>query len=352
MGAAESTPQVDFDSMDLYAVLGVSEEATSEEIKRAYRKKALVHHPDKNQDDVEGATKRFNRVLEAYETLSDNNKRSAYNYTRAFEVDPDPEPPFKAPPASFGPPGSWNEDAPDQMGSTQTWYEWLFGSQGSTGYSKSRFHPQTYAAANPSQGPGINMEDIVAFIHSLPVLDFSTDDHSEASAFKIVENFFMCLAHDERMWHTNNVHRNRRAYPRFGCGHSIWSKDDWDFSGDASSPEEVEQFYAFWTTFRTLKSFEWVKLYTCGPHPSPGLERLCRKENRPYQEEARAAYNDAIQTIAKAFKDADPRYHLHLAINRRRQTAQAQASARKTQQATRNKKKQKQKRKNKNTTTW
>ncbi|KAJ7758812.1 heat shock protein DnaJ domain-containing protein [Mycena maculata] len=89
--------------MDLYAILEVPEDATSEEIKRAHRKKALEHHPDKNQDDTEGATRRFNRVLEAYETLSDSNKRSEYNYTRQFHFEPEPAP------EAFSPPGSWGE---------------------------------------------------------------------------------------------------------------------------------------------------------------------------------------------------------------------------------------------------
>ena len=62
-----------------YEVLGVEKTATDEEIKKAYRKLAAEHHPDKNPDDVAGATQRFREITAAYETLSDPGKRSRYD---------------------------------------------------------------------------------------------------------------------------------------------------------------------------------------------------------------------------------------------------------------------------------
>ena len=53
-----------------YEVLGVAQGATGEEIKKAYRKLAIVHHPDKNPGDEEAA-ERFKEIQEAHETLSD-----------------------------------------------------------------------------------------------------------------------------------------------------------------------------------------------------------------------------------------------------------------------------------------
>ncbi|KAJ7113095.1 hypothetical protein C8R44DRAFT_235385 [Mycena epipterygia] len=341
MGAAASSPQPDFDSMDLYAILEVSDTATSEEIK-----KALIHHPDKNQDDVEGSTKRFGRVLEAYETLSDDNKRSDYDYTRQFNFEPEPS---VKPAAPFAPPGSWNEEV-HEAAPKKSWTEWLFGSSRPTGYTRSAFIPETYAAANQDYGPGISLTHIFEFAQSLPRWGFSNDDHSEKSTFKIIENFFICLAHDERHWHTTNVH-DARAYPRFGCGHFVWTQDDWDLSDGSSPPLEVYQFYAFWGTFKTLKTFEWIRPYRCDPFPSPREERLCRKLNRPYQEEAKAAYNEMIQQIVQILKQQDPRYLMHLAI---RKASPSQPDTHESRRANRNRKKQKNKNKNKNKnkTTW
>ena len=63
---------------DYYEVLGVSKTATSDEIKKAYRKLALKHHPDRNKGNKE-AEERFKEAAEAYAILSDPQKRSQYD---------------------------------------------------------------------------------------------------------------------------------------------------------------------------------------------------------------------------------------------------------------------------------
>ncbi|MCA9252085.1 MAG: molecular chaperone DnaJ [Phycisphaerae bacterium] len=63
---------------DYYEVLSVTRTATAEEIKKAYRKCALKHHPDRNRDNPE-AEALFKEAAEAYEVLSDANKRSRYD---------------------------------------------------------------------------------------------------------------------------------------------------------------------------------------------------------------------------------------------------------------------------------
>jgi molecular chaperone DnaJ len=63
---------------DYYEVLGVSKSATEEEIKKAYRKKAIQYHPDKNPGDKE-AEEKFKEAAEAYEVLSNADKRARYD---------------------------------------------------------------------------------------------------------------------------------------------------------------------------------------------------------------------------------------------------------------------------------
>ncbi|MBS0615029.1 MAG: molecular chaperone DnaJ [Verrucomicrobia bacterium] len=63
---------------DYYNVLGVSRTATSDEIKKAYRKSAMQYHPDRNQGDA-AAEKKFKEISEAYEVLSDEKKRQIYD---------------------------------------------------------------------------------------------------------------------------------------------------------------------------------------------------------------------------------------------------------------------------------
>lgn len=64
---------------DYYDILGVSKNASADEIKKAYRKQALEWHPDRHKDEKEAAEKRFKEINEAYQVLSDTQKRTAYD---------------------------------------------------------------------------------------------------------------------------------------------------------------------------------------------------------------------------------------------------------------------------------
>jgi DnaJ family protein A protein 5 len=67
---------------DYYELLGVERQASEDEIKKAYRRKALELHPDRNYGDVENATKLFAEIQSAYEVLSDPQERAWYDSHR------------------------------------------------------------------------------------------------------------------------------------------------------------------------------------------------------------------------------------------------------------------------------
>ncbi len=63
---------------DYYEVLGINKGASASEIKKAYRKKAIEFHPDKNPDDKD-AEEKFKEAAEAYEVLSNADKKARYD---------------------------------------------------------------------------------------------------------------------------------------------------------------------------------------------------------------------------------------------------------------------------------
>ena len=74
---------------DYYEILGVPKNATDDDIKKAYRKLAMKHHPDRNQgDDTKKSEDKFKEGKEAYEMLSDAQKRAAYDQYGHAGVDP------------------------------------------------------------------------------------------------------------------------------------------------------------------------------------------------------------------------------------------------------------------------
>jgi molecular chaperone DnaJ len=73
----------DWFEKDFYAVLGISPEASADDVKKAYRKLARQHHPDANAGDA-GAERRFKEVGEAYAVLSDPEQRQQYDAVRAM----------------------------------------------------------------------------------------------------------------------------------------------------------------------------------------------------------------------------------------------------------------------------
>lgn len=72
---------------NLYSILGLSEKATPEEIKKSYRKLSLQYHPDKNPGNAE-AEEKFKEITAAYSILSDPDKKQRYDLTGSISDDP------------------------------------------------------------------------------------------------------------------------------------------------------------------------------------------------------------------------------------------------------------------------
>ena len=70
---------------DYYQTLGLDRDASSDDIKKAFRRLALLHHPDRNLDNSAEAEEKFKEINEAYEVLGSEQKRRQYDYLTALQ---------------------------------------------------------------------------------------------------------------------------------------------------------------------------------------------------------------------------------------------------------------------------
>lgn len=135
---------------DYYEVLGISREASDEEIKKAYRRLAMKYHPDRNNGDKQ-AEEKFKQVGEAYAILSDPQKRAAYDRYGKAGVDPNAA-------GGFGGFGGFGQ-AQGGFGDFSDIFSEIFG--GAAGGSR-RGGPKVFRGADVSYSLEISLEQAVA----------------------------------------------------------------------------------------------------------------------------------------------------------------------------------------------
>ncbi|KAG2148999.1 DnaJ-domain-containing protein [Suillus bovinus] len=258
MGARESTgrnTESEDAVPDYYELLGIEESANGDEIKKAFRKLALVHHPDKNKDDVEGATKRFAAIQQAYEVLSDEQERAWYDSHKA-SLAPEPD-------------------------------------------AEAVFDDIRKGAPPPrARDRGLTVRHLAQFFDATIWSDF---DDSENSFFTIYRNLFTRLAQEENLI-------SQIEYPSFG--HASWP---WSTPKSMDAPA-ARNFYNAWINFVTLKDFVWMEQWNLAEAPDRRARRLMERDNKKARDEARKDYNETIRQLATFIRKRDPRYKAHLAV--------------------------------------
>ncbi|CUM65559.1 uncharacterized protein PRCAT00003205001 [Priceomyces carsonii] len=240
-----------------YELLGVEVTATDNELKRAYRRKALQLHPDKNPDDIEGATARFALVRSAYEVLSDPQERSWYDSHKSLILRDD--------------------DITENYGEDMI-------------------------------VPSISVDEVMKYFNSSL---YNKIDDSLSGFYNVVERFFERLAaeevthakfqglgeYDKFRDDANNVNvldESVLLYPRFGR-----SNDDY--------VNKVKPFYNSWSSFQTIKTFNWKDEYRYSTAPDRRTRRLMEKENKRARDIARKEFNEAVRSLVSFIKKRDPR---------------------------------------------
>lgn len=213
-------------------------------IKKAYRRKALELHPDRNYDNVEEATQRFAEIQTAYEVLSDPQERAWYDSHRESI---------------------------------------LRGNDGLDNDSE----PTTFRNVRLTQTEEIH-NLIRRFNASVPF------DDEPTGFFGIARETFEHLAtEEEAAADFDGAHYP--DYPTFGS-----SDDDYETI--------VKPFYAAWAGFSTRKSFAWKDKYRLSEAPDRQVRRLMEKENKKIRDDAIREFNEAVRFLVVFVRKRDPRY--------------------------------------------
>ena len=252
-GARDSTTASPETKTSYYTLLDIDRHATEDQIKKAYRRKALELHPDRNYGDVERTTALFASVQSAYEILSDPQERAWYDsHEDAILRDEDPVSDADAAGGSTDPAASATEH---KMGMTSA-------------------------------------DDITRLFRRFNGTVEFTD--APGGFFGFLRDTFAQLAREERIA-AQREGVEPLDYPSFG-------------HADDTHENTAKPFYGAWTSFSTQKSFAWRDRYRMSDAEDRRMRRAMEKENKRFRVEATAEFNEAVRALVAFVRKRDPRY--------------------------------------------
>lgn len=241
---------------DYYELLGVTSTAGDTELKKAYRKMALVYHPDKNRENIEEATAKFAAVRAAYEVLSDAQERAWYDSHKSQILRED---------SDRG--GAEFEDVEPEIS-------------------------------------GTTVEELFKFFD--PSL-YSRKDNSAYGMYAMVTQLFNKLAEEEILAgrqqgldgytkYQDDDHNDttNNFYPKFG-------------NTDSDYATQVRGFYQSWGSFASVKTFSWKDEYRYSTAGDRRTRRAMEKENKKFRDQAKREFNETVRSFVSFIKKRDPR---------------------------------------------
>ncbi|KAJ1977744.1 hypothetical protein H4R35_002178, partial [Dimargaris xerosporica] len=237
-----------------YELLGVTAQASDDDLKRAYRRQALVWHPDKNPHRIQEATDYFAQIQSAYEVLSDPHERAWYDDHREAIL---------------------------------------------RGADLRNADPETMAT-------GPTTEALMKYFNATAFRGFTDEPNG---FFAIYNNLFAVIADieiknsGEEAAADDMVIMENLTFGRAG------TKADEPLSRQSQSPQRFTllDFYNFWTGFATRRTFGWHDKYRLSDAPNRLIRRLMEKENRKLRDQAKKEYNDTVRSLAHFMRKRDPR---------------------------------------------
>lgn len=255
-----------------YELLGVDQYASDIELKKAYRKKALQYHPDKNDTDT---TEIFSTIRAAYEVLSDPQERAWYDQHKKQILNDEPI-----------------DDMEYEVDGTVT---------------------------------GITTDEILMFFNTSL---YNRIDDSPAGIYQIIGRIFSRLAKDEVLNGRKLGLKNYDKYEDIGFENEI-NKNGFPntcdrivleteknpdcylfpiFGRSITNYEYIKSFYKKWMSFNTLKSFSWKDEYMYSASYDRRTKREVNKRNEKARQNARNEYNKTVKRFVEFVKKLDKRF--------------------------------------------
>ncbi|KAJ1800586.1 hypothetical protein LPJ59_000982 [Coemansia sp. RSA 2399] len=260
-----------------YELLGVERSASDSDLKKAYRKQALVWHPDKNRGSAEEATRVFAEIKEAYETLSDPQERAWYDSHR------------------------------EQI---------LRGDDGAATADNDAF-------GQASQNSNVRYVSTESLMRFFSVSSFSAFDNSDTGFYTVYRRLFDTLRNEELeiFDHDTDYMVDQLQNLGFGDSFTVYDEDAAYLGAQSRSKKSkrsagtgttLRDFYNFWTTFSTRKSFGWFDRFRLPDAENRQIRRLMEKENKRLREKAKNEFVETVQKLAVWLRKRDPRYKRHI----------------------------------------
>ncbi|CAR21712.1 Jjj1p [Lachancea thermotolerans CBS 6340] len=257
-----------------YELLGVETTASDSDLKKAYRRKALQYHPDKNPDNVEEATTVFATIRSAYEVLADPQERAWYDSHKQQILSDD------------------------------------FGAENGDDYDEY----EVDAAVS-----GVTTDDLLKFFNTGL---YSRVDDTPAGFYQIAGKVFAKLASEEvrfgRMQGLPKFAKYQDDFFEADMGTQGYRKAFEKYStqetllfppfGDSSAGfQYLRAFYRDWSSFNTVKTFSWKDEYMYSRNYDRRTKREIKKRNEKLRQQARSEYNKTVKRFVVFIKKFDKR---------------------------------------------
>lgn len=238
---------------------------TPPRIKKAYRRKALLLHPDRNFGNTEATTALFSQVLAAYEVLSDPQERAWYDS---------------------------HEDA-----------------------ILSGFDPANADPEDDEYERNVGLTSADEIVRMMGRFGRGTVEFTDSPSgfFGFLREVFERLAKEEEVA-ARREGSDGVDYPDFG------HKDD-------THEDVVKNFYGVWMGFSTRKTFAWRDRYRTSEAPDRRTRRYIEKENQMARNEGIREFNDAVRSMVAFVRKRDPRFKANTQSEEEREKALREATA-------------------------